>query len=412
MRILILTPHFFPENFKVNDMAFELQKRGHDVTVMTPIPDYPEGKFYDGYGLFKKRREVVKGVKVHRSCIIPRHSGSSVWLALNYLSYTLFASLKSIWTGITKKYDVIIVHETSPVMVGIPAVIIKKIQKIPIHFWVLDLWPESLSAAGGIQNKTVLGVFERLTKWIYNNCSTILIGSKGYRQSINEKGDFDNRIKHFPNWVEDNLKNPVQVDTPDFPDGFNVLIAGNMGDAQDLSHVLEAARLLKGEKVNFIFVGDGRKKDYVVDFAHKNDLESQVICLGRFPSETMPSFFKKADVLFMALKDVPIFSMTVPSRLQAYMSSGKPVVAMINGEGADLIKEADCGWSVPAENSQELADLLLRLSKENKSVLEEKGLNGKKFSEDNFDFSSCIDNLEQIIDNVPDYIPNRKEVFS
>lgn len=127
MKLLIVTPHFYPENFKVNDMAFELQKRGHDVSVMTAIPDYPEGRFYKGYGIFKKRRESINGVKVHRSLIIPRHSGSSFWLAMNYLSYTFFASLKSLWFGIAKKYDAIIVHEPSPILVGIPAVIIKKI---------------------------------------------------------------------------------------------------------------------------------------------------------------------------------------------------------------------------------------------------------------------------------------------
>lgn len=399
MKILIVTPHFYPENFKCNDMAFELQNRGHEVTVMTAIPDYPIGKFFKGYGIFRKRREKVKGVDVRRSMIIPRGNGSSIRLALNYISYTFFATIKSLWVGLTNKYDIIIGHETSPVMVGIPGVIIKKLQKIPMVFWVLDLWPESLSAAGGINNRNTLRVFEILTKWIYKNSDVLLIGSKGYRKSINEKGDFEKKIQYFPNWVEGSLASPHAHQVPKLPEGFNVMIAGNMGDAQDIPHILNAARILKGNRVNFIFIGDGRKKEFVEQYVKDNGLEGQVYCFGRFPLEAMPSLFVQADVLFMALKDVPIFSLTVPSRLQAYMSAGKPIVAMINGEGSELIKEADCGWSVPAEDSEELAKLLLELSKKDKHFLYQKGENGKRYSRKHFDFKKCIDNLESILLN-------------
>ena len=397
MKILIVTPHFYPENFKCNDMAFELRNRGHEVTVMTAIPDYPHGKFFKGYGVLKKRRERVNGVDIRRSLVIPRGKGSSFRLALNYISYTFFATVKSFWMAVTHKYDIVIGHETSPVMVGIPGVIVKKIQNIPMFFWVLDLWPESLTAAGGIENKYIIKPFENLTKWIYKHSDRLLIGSKGYRTSINQKGDFDSKILYFPNWIEESLIDSKSVKVPELPEGFNVMIAGNMGDAQDIPHVMKAALLLKGTKINFIFVGDGRKKEFVDNFIKEHSLENQVFCLGRFSLEAMPSLFAQANVLFMALKDVPIFSLTVPSRLQAYMSSGKPVVAMINGEGADLISEADCGWSVPAEDSKALADLLLKLSKEEEAILEQKGENGKSFSEQHFNFQKCMDNLEDLI---------------
>lgn len=394
MKILIETPHFYPENFKCNDMAFELQKRGHQVTVLTAIPDYPEGKFYKGYGVFKKRREIIKGVDVRRSLVIPRGNGSALRLILNYLSYTLFATIKAICVGLTNKYDVVIGHETSPVMVGIPCVIIKKLHKIPMLFWVLDLWPESLTAAGGIKNSLILKPFECLTKWIYKNSEKILIGSQGYRKSICSKGNFENKIIYFPNWVENILtESPQSNKVPIFHDGFNVMIAGNMGDAQDIPHVLDAANILKNTNINFIFVGDGRKRDFVEEYVKQNNLQNKVFCIGRFPLETMPSLFSKADILLVALKNIPIFTLTVPSRLQAYMASGKPIVAMINGEGADLIKEANCGWSVPAEDSNALARLLLTLSKENQDILEKKGANGKIYSQKYFQFEECIDNL-------------------
>lgn len=397
MKILIVTQYFYPENFKCNDMAFELRRRGHEVTVMTAIPNYPKGHFFDGYGIFKKRKEILNGVKVHRSLLIPRGNSGSIRLALNYISYTVFSSLKALWFGLTKNFDSIIVHEPSPILVGIPAVIVKKFQNIPIHFWVLDLWPESLSAAGGIKNESILGFFDQITKWIYRNSNTLLVGSKGYRQSIIKKGDFDKKIKYFPNWVEESLLENKSLVIPDFPLGFNIVVAGNMGEAQDLPHVLDAILLLKGKPINIIFIGDGRKKEYVDKFAIENGLQKQIHCLGRYPLDYMPSFFEKADILFMALKDKPIFTLTVPSRIQAYMSAGKPIVAMINGEGANLIAEADCGWAVPAEDSKTLASLFEYLSNLDSQSLYLKGMNGKKFSETHFNFKKCIDHLEQII---------------
>lgn len=383
-------------------MAFELQKRGHDVSVMTAIPDYPKGSFYDGYGLFKRRKEVVNGVKIHRSLIFPRGNGNTIRLALNYLSYTIFASLKAVWFGITRKYDAVIVHETSPVMVGIPAVIIKKLQRIPLHFWVLDLWPESLSAAGGIHNVRVLSVFEKLTKWIYKNSKTLLIGSKGYRKYINNQGDYDAKMIYYPNWV-DEMEVDGSISIPQLPNGFNVIFTGNVGDAQDFPHVIETAKRLKANKeINFIIIGDGRKREWVETQASTHSLDN-IKCLGRFPISSMPMFYASASVLFLALKDREIFALTAPAKLQAYMSSGKPVVGMINGEGADLIKEADCGWSVPAEDSEALADLLLKLSKEDKKVLEQKGENGKLYSQKHFNFKNSIDRLEAILK-----IPNNR----
>lgn len=395
MKILLVTTHFYPESFKANDMAFELVCRGHDVTVLTPIPDYPKGKFYDGYGLFKRRKETINGVNVIRTLVTPRRDGSAKWLGLNYLTYTLFSSLKAIWLGLIKKYDVVLVHETSPVMVGIPAVIIKKLNRIKLHFWVLDLWPDSLSAAGGINNKFILGSFSKLTRWIYHNSDSILISSKGFETSINKIGNFENKIKYFPNWVDD-VECRNSEDYFEFPKGFNIVFTGNIGEAQDIEHILEAATLLKGTGINFILVGNGRKRAFAEEYVEKNNL-SNVLLPGSFPKETMQYFYDKANILFLSLKDSPIFALTVPAKLQSYMASGKAVVAMINGEGADLIKEANCGWSVPAEDSDGLAQLLLRLSKEDSEILKQKGENGKKYSKVHFDFKTCIDNLEEII---------------
>lgn len=400
MRILIVTPHFYPESFKCNDMAFELVRRGHQVSVLTAIPDYPQGHYYDGYGILKRRKEIVNGVKVFRSFIIPRGNGSPVRLVLNYLSYTIFAILQSLWHGFFHKYDAVVVHQLSPVMVGIPAVIVKKIQRIPLYFWVLDLWPESLAAAGGIRNERILGIFEILTKWLYKNSDKILISSKGFQKSILRKGDFSEKIIFFPNWMDPALSACSGCDNQEIslPDGFIVMYAGNMGDAQDLPSVMQAAELLRDQShIHFVLLGDGRKKEWVEKFVVDHGLEKTVHCMGRYPLDMMQYFFKKADVLFLSLKDTEIFRLTVPARLQAYMSSGKPIVAMLNGEGTDVIDEARCGYHVAAGASKTLSELLLDLSATEKSILQEKGKNGWNYSQKHYTFCSCMDHLQAIL---------------
>lgn len=260
----------------------------------------------------------------------------------------------------------------------------------------MDLWPESLKAAGGIKNKLILNCFGSLSRWIYNNCKTILISSKGFRRSINELGDYGKKLKYFPNWNDVTSTGNTSCDVPLLPNGFNILFAGNIGDAQDMPNIIECAKLINGSNINIILVGDGRRKQYVEDLKEKYNLKN-IFLLGRYSIETMSYFFSNADVLFLSLKDEPIFSLTVPAKLQAYMASGKPIVAMINGEGADLIKESDCGWTVSAGDYEGLAKLLLSISKENCNILNQKGLNGKKFSEEHFDFQKSIDYLEEIL---------------
>ena len=397
-KILICTNHFYPETFRCNDVAFELASRGYDVTVLTAIPDYPKGKYYDGYGVFRKRCETINGVKVIRGFIIPRGNGRAIRLLLNYLSYFISSIIISIFLGLFRKYDKVLIHETSPVMIGVPAVIVKKLRKCPLYFWVLDLWPESLQAAGGISNKRVLMAFEKLTTWIYKNSDKILISSKGFEESIVEKGDFKDKIIYFPNWADKALEVKGDYKLPDMPSGFKVMFAGNIGEAQDFDHIMEAAKLLENEKdIHFVFVGDGRKRSWVENFRDENQLKDTVHWVGRHPVEAMPAFFEQADVMLMTLKDVSIFSLTAPAKLQAYMSAGKPILAMMNGEGPRIIKEAACGYSVPASDSRALADTILELSRMSKEELKVLGRNGRLYQQQHFDLDKSIVHLEKIL---------------
>ena len=398
--ILIVTPHFYPEDFKVNDIAFKLQKDGFDVSVVTCIPNYPQGKFFKGYSFFKKRREVIDGVKIYRVSIIPRGNGSGIMLGLNYLSYLISATLTCFFLALRFKYTHIFVHETSPVTVGLPAILVKKMQKIPLYFWVLDLWPESIVAASGLRNKAILNRIEKLVKYIYKNCDLILISSKGFEESILQKGDFKNRVKYFPNWAEDIFTEPVtEVKIPDLPDGFNVMFAGNIGEAQNFETIMQAALITQSRKdIHYCIIGDGRKKTWVEDFVNSKGLSDTVHLYGRFPINTMPSFFKKADVMLLPLKDEPIFALTVPAKLQAYMASGKPIVGLISGEGASIIEEAKCGFSIEPTNSTKLAEMIIKSSNLDKIDLAKMGDNGRNFYKNNFNKSTLLNGLRQLFD--------------
>lgn len=400
MQILLVTQYFYPENFKSNDIAFELQKKGHQVTVLTGLPNYPEGNIYQGYGFFKKRKETINGVEVIRALLIPRGKGGGVKLFLNYFSWAFFAAIKALFLTFSNKYDAIIVHEPSPITQGFPAIVVKKILKIPIYFWVLDLWPESLTSAGGIKNKFVLGFFDKMVKYIYNNSDKILISSKGFRKSILAKGNYADKLVYFPNWSEDTIsKGDANFPIPNLPEGFKILFAGNIGTSQDMENVALAALELKQyADIKFILVGDGRSRTFVEEFIQEHHLEDTIYLMGKHPIEAMSSFFNKADGLLVSLKDELIFNVTVPAKVQAYMSASKPILAMMNGEGASLVNEAKCGFSAGAGNYKQLAQIVLKLYHLNGEERSAMGKSGAAYYEKHFKMENCINNLNEIIE--------------
>lgn len=404
MKLCIFTNHFYPEDFKVNDIAFELAKGGYDITVLTAIPDYPKGKFYEGYSLFKRRKENVNGVNVIRLPIIPRGKGGAIRLVLNYISYFFCLNIFTFFHSFRHKYDRIFVHLTSPFFIGVCARKMAKKQKVSLLFWVLDLWPESLISAGGISNSLIIKPQIKMVRKVYEQCDKILISSKGFEKSICEKGDFKDKLVYFPNWAEEVKSN--------IPSGFNlktikpfdengnfiILFAGNIGEAQNLEAVIEAAKILKDKKtIKFVFVGDGRRREHLQNLVQEYNLEETVFFPGRFPIETMPVFMNVASVLLFSLKDELCFNLTVPAKVQFYMSQGKPILAMINGDGAELIKEADCGMVVNAGDFNGLSEAIEKMAEMPENKLKIFGENGKKFYDENFTKEQRMEQLTELL---------------
>lgn len=404
MKILFVCQYFYPETFRGNEVAFDWANRCEDVTVVSAIPNYPLGKFFDGYGLFSKRREIVNGVKVIRIPVVPRGKGGAIRLMLNYFSFAILASIYCFYLSFKQKFDIIFVQQLSPVTMALPALVVKKIQKIPLYMWILDLWPESLASGGGVKNKYILSFFNFLVKTIYSGCTKLLISSRGFTQSILEKGDYSDKITYLPNWAEEvfNTNTPLSINgkLPTLPEGFLVMFAGNIGEAQDFDNIMNAALLLKDNKrIKFVIVGDGRKKDWTNTFVKDNQLEETVYLMGRFPIEMMPAFFEKADIMLITLKNEVIFNLTAPSKLQPYMASGKPIIAMLNGEGANTIRDANCGFIANAGDFEDLAKKITQMSQLPKVELLKLANNGQKYCQEYFDKEKSLQYLYDLIKN-------------
>lgn len=393
MNILVVSQYFWPENFKINDLVKELIDKGNSVTVLTGIPNYPEGKFYKGYSIFKPYKEKKFGAKIIRVPLWPRKNGNGFNLALNYISFMITASFYSFLFK-KKKFDKILVFEISPITVGIPAIVAKFKIKAPIYFWVLDLWPESVFSASNLKSNFIRKLLNTLVKYIYKRCDKILISSKSFLKSIKEKGVDGNKIHYFPNWAEDIfMTNPNKYEI-ELPKGFIFLYAGNIGKAQDFNSIIKGIELTKDyNEIKWVIVGSGREENNVKKLIINKKLQEKVILLGRYPVETMPYLFSKADVLFFALKDEPIFSLTVPAKLQTYLAAKKPILGMISGEGNRIIKDAQCGFVVPASNHIEFSKKAIEFYTLSKNQHKAMALNGYRYYKNNFDKNILINQL-------------------
>ena len=403
MKILIISQYFYPETFIINDLALELKNRGHEITVLTGLPNYPDGKIYPSYGYFKKRKDKYKGIKVYRSILIPRGSSSGFRLFLNYLSF-VFGALLAFRKIYKKDIDLIFVYEPSPITVCIPAIIIKKIKKVPICLWVLDLWPESVYSATNIKSRFFSNLLNPLIKIIYSYCDSILISSKGFINSITEKGVSEDKIKYFPQWAETIFK-PIKESGSRLlnlrKNSFKIMFAGNIGEAQDFSSIIQAGKILKNKiDIEWIIIGSGRKENWLRNEILENGLGEYFRLLGRFPINEMPNFFAHADCMLVSLRNTDIFKLTIPAKIQTYMASGKPILGMISGEAATVIKEAKAGLVSPAESPNLLVDNIIKLKEMNKKDLEKLGSNGYVFFKKEFERETMINKFEKICNDL------------
>ncbi|MFS2179704.1 glycosyltransferase family 4 protein [Rhizobium pisi] len=400
MKILIVTQYFWPEEFRINDLAIGLVDRGHVVTVVTGKPNYPVGKTFEEYRKNPRAYSNYRGIPVVRVPMLARGS-RSVTLLLNYLSFAFCASLVAPFKLRGMKFDAIFVFEPSPISVGFPAIVLRRLKKAPVAFWVLDLWPESLEATGVVRSKFVLRQVGKIVKFIYDRCDVILAQSRSFISEIARFNQPPSKIAYFPSWADKVDRNVEEKPAPEIPAGrgkFTIVFTGNIGEAQDFDAILDAAERLKHIKaLRWIIVGDGRMALWLREEVGRRRLHDCVLLPGRFPLDRMRSFYMHADALLVSLKAEPIFAMTIPGKLQSYLAEGLPILAMLDGEGADVISRARAGLASPAGNGAALAESVVRMMGMNEQDRFQMGRNGLRLSETDFNRDIRIDELSTLL---------------
>lgn len=397
MKILFVSQYFYPETFRGNDIVFDLVTKGHSVTVLTGKPNYPSGFFYKGYKFWGVQHEEIEGAKVIRIPTIPRGKGGALRLILNYFSFIIFSFYFARFK-IDKDYDIIFVQQLSPVTMALPGIwALRRNYKAKLYLWVLDLWPESVESTSGFSNKFVLTLLDKLVVYIYSKADYILVSSKSFEKSINKRS-VNKKIVYFPNWAEslyEDQEVEEDLELPILPNGFNIMFAGNIGEAQDFETILLAANLTKAENINWILIGEGRKLNWVRTQVEIHNLHN-VYIFGRHPIEKMPAFFRKANLMLLTLKSSAISELTVPAKLQAYLASGKIILGAINGEANSIINENNVGLVCKSGDFKTLSEnaiILRNLSIDERVRME---INSRNLYYEKFSKKVLLNTLEKL----------------
>lgn len=391
MKILVVCQYYYPEPFRITDVCEMLTQRGHNVTVLTGLPNYPEGKIADDYRRGKKRNETINEVKILRVYEIGRGK-SHIELFLNYLSFTISASLKALF--LREDFDVVFVNQLSPIMMGIPAIIYKKKHKKKLLLYCLDLWPESLTIGGIQKGSMIYKFFLHISKFIYKSSDKIAVTSSMFKEYFeNTLGMPSCNIEHIPQYAEDLfLANSKESNSKEKKKVSHFMFAGNIGEFQSVETIICSANELK-EYTDILFhiIGDGSKLEKCRRMVKEFGL-SNVLFYGRKPVEEMPQFYEMADAMLITLVDNEDISYTLPGKVQSYMAAGKPIIGAINGETKSVIEQSKCGFCCEAENYLGLAKLMLEFINSDKK--EQMAINSMKFYKENYNKDKFLDRLE------------------
>jgi len=392
--ILIVSQYFYPEQFRINDIAAEWVKRGYKVTVLTGIPNYPQGKFYKGYGWFSNRKETINGVDVIRIPLIARGK-NSIGMVLNYFSFVVSGFF---WKCFTKlKADLVFTFEVSPMTQALIGVWYSKKHNIPNYLYVQDLWPENVEIVTGIKNPMVIGPISKMVNYIYKNCDKIFATSPSFvgeiQKRVPQKAD---KVIYWPQYAEEFYCPAEEKSDLILQDStLNVTFTGNIGTAQGLEILPKTAKLLKEQnlKVRFNIVGDGRNKENLIRSVRDNAVEEYFSFIDRQPAVNIPPILSASDVAFLSFANNPLYSMTIPAKLQSYMACGIPIIASACGETARVIEEAECGIVSEIGSSEALAKKIIEFSLLPIAQREKMGKNAIEYCKNYFDKSKLHDEI-------------------
>jgi colanic acid biosynthesis glycosyl transferase WcaI len=398
LRIWYLSQYFHPEQFLNNHVARALAEAGHRVDVVCCVPNYPAGRFFEGYSNRRRREEHWEGVDIHRVRTVAR-GRSAAQLVANYLTYPVMASLTLARLG-KPRADISFVSMPSPLFQALAGIFAKRLWGIPTIYWVQDIWPDSAIITLGIRNRLAVRLLNAICGWIYRQADLVMVQSDGFHAKIAAHGVATERIVTLPNSAPDNF---VPMERADVPERIRALVpqnrrtlmfAGNIGESQDFDTIIDAAaRLPEDNDVLIVVLGSGRDEMRVRRRIAEQGLESRFLFLGRHPEADMPAFFACADAMLVSLRDEPIFALTVPSKVQCYMACGKPILASLSGEGARIVERAGAGFVVRPSDPQALSAAIIAAAAQTDSELAAMGRRARTAYEADFSLSAIINRL-------------------
>lgn len=394
--ILVIAQYFYPEQFRINDICTEWVKRGYKVTVVTGIPNYPQGRYYKGYGLFKKRREIYNGIDIIRIPLIPR-GNNAIMLALNYLSFVISGFFWKATTNI--KADYVFIFEVSPMTQALPGVWYAKKRKIPCYLYVQDLWPENVEIVAGVKNKRIINAIGKMVDYIYRGSTKIFATSESFVESIRKRGVPMDKVEYWPQYAEDFYVPLVEKNIPEIPDNdaFNITFAGNIGAAQGLDILHKAAKIMKSKTskiIRFNIVGNGRYKNEFVSIVNTMGLEDVFNFISEQPATRIPEIMAASDTAFLSLTDSPLFEMTIPAKLQSYMACGIPIIASAAGETLKIVNESNSGLCSKPGDAEELVENIIKLSNMSSDELKQLGNNAREYYDSHFSKNILLNRMD------------------
>ena len=398
MRILLVTQYYWPENFPINSLTSQLVARGLDITVLTGKPNYPDGDIFSGYRAGGMQIESHKNVTILRVPIVPRGDHSAVGLMLNYLSFIISALIWGTYLLRERKYDLVFVYAPSPLIQALPAIWLAHNRRVPLIVWVQDLWPESLSATGFIKKKWLLNIVASIIKFIYKSCDRILVQSQAFFNPVAKLTSDIKKIHYYPNQYQpvsssSSVTYPAEELVKTLRAHFCIVFAGNLGTAQGLDVIIGAARLLKNHtKIRIVLVGSGSMNGWLEQEREIHGLHNLILA-GRFEESDMHAIFSAAEALLVSLGPNPAFNQTIPSKIQAYLFAGRPILASLSGEGTRIIVESGAGLCSESGDADALANNMLKIEGMTSLRRQQMGLSGRRYFDEHFSPSKLTDEL-------------------
>ena len=393
LKLLVVSQHYWPEPFNFSEICEELVTRGYDVTVLTGIPNYPEGKVYQGYRGGKNRYEWHQGVRIIRSPIIPRGANVAQRIA-NYFSFSYEA--RRMADALESDFDVILSFQTSPVMMAEPAIAYAKRTGAPVFLWCIDIWPECLTAGGISAGSVPYQVFKMLSGKIYREADRLAVTSPLFKDYLHDKFDISTEeLVDLPQYAEDIFG----IEASFAPEGYrndkvNFTFAGNIGSAQSVETIVHAAALVSdNQDILFHIVGSGSSEQACRSMALQLGL-TNIVFHGRRPLEEMPAYYQASDAMIATFADNPVLAYTLPRKIQSYLAAGKPIIGTVTGEAERVILEANCGLTSYPEDSVGLAANCLVFAEQSREMRLAMGKQARSYYDAHFTKDAFFKTLE------------------